>query len=253
MAVVVTEQRAISAARLADRIFPAASLVKLGVAMSWGARLRTNASAWSDSLTVPDSLRSEAGPEWFRVSRRYDPEKSLHDRIGGKATLHDLLDLMLAESSNFATAVLIDAMRLENIQRSLDAHGLDGMRLKHNFGDASVPAINTTTAAAAAGAMRELLQPGTGRDATADSMYAMLGRQRFRQGLPRVLPVGTANKTGTSGRTHHDVAAFRRRDGSLVVTAILTQGFRRESSAQQVMHRIGHQVNRACRTAETTR
>jgi len=250
---VVTDQRGTSTARLADRVFPAASLVKLGVAMSWAERLRTNAAAWGDSLMVPDSLRSEVGPNWFRISRLYDPEKSLHDRIGDTATLHDLLDLMLAQSSNLATAVLIDAMGREDIQRGLDSDGLDGMQLKHNFGDSSLPSSNTTTAGAAAGAMRKLLQPEVGRDATADSMYAILGRQRFRLGLPRVLPAGTANKTGTSGRTHHDVAAFRRRDGSLVVTAVLTQGFRRELSAQQVMHRVGRQVTRACITSETTR
>jgi beta-lactamase class A len=253
VAIVVADERATRAARLADRAFPAASLVKLGVAMSWAERLRTGAATWGDTLAVPDSLRAEAGIAWFRISRLHDPEKSLHDQRGGTATLHDLLDLMLAQSSNLATAVLIDAMGREEIQRRLDADGLDGMQLRHNFGDATLSGRNTTTAGAAAGAMMKLLQPGAGRDAVADSMYAMLGRQRFRGGLPRVLPMGTANKTGTSGRTNHDVAAFRRRDGTLVVTAVLTQGFRREASAQQAMHRIGRQVVRACRTTETTR
>lgn len=165
-------------------------------------------------------------------------------RVGGSGIIGDLADLreltvrdlvtaMIALSDNTATNVLIDAVGIPAVMDWCRAAGLRGTTLARHMLDFAARArgLDNRMSPSDAAALLAGLARGTlaGPDATAFALEA-LGRQRFNEMLPRLLPPGVrvAHKTGELPGVRHDVGLLYlpgRGPEAPIVVAAMTEGF----------------------------
>lgn len=132
----------------------------------------------------------------------------MHD--GVKATLLDLVTLMIIVSDNTATNLLIDRLGIENINRTLDAYSLSGIRLRRKLFDPKNAArgIQNTVTAASVLEFYELLYKGAlVSEKASKEMLSILLNQRLNGKMPFFLhpmDIDVAHKTGEDDGTTHD-------------------------------------------------
>jgi len=181
---------------------------------------------------------------------------------GLQPTLRDLATLMIIVSDNWATDVLADLVGLDNVNRTLRAHGLEEINVVLNCGQILARAGGITSVRPTAEEMelaRQRLESGgmapdnpalsEGQDnnvatprgfmrllsMVAEGRYVspwvseqaleIMKKQQLRQRIPLLLPasVKVANKTGTLGPVRNDIAViFGPR--AAVAMAVLTKG-----------------------------
>lgn len=166
---------------------------------------------WQGNLTLAD-----------KVVVRYE------DQVGGSGilqnlmpgtelSLYDVMLLMIIESDNTATNLVVDRVGKENIQRAMKEWGFEKSRFYNKLSviPAKIEAVNTVHA----GEMTEFLKKmANGKIVSwkaCAEMVKVMKQQKFQDGLPSLLPVNPddvigemplwecANKTGwVTGVTH---------------------------------------------------
>lgn len=200
----------------ADRRFPAASVIKLGVLLA--VLMRVDQGRLDPGSAVELDRTKDVGG--FGVLRELP---SVH-----RLDLRELLALMIAFSDNTATNACIDLVGLTEVSDLVSNLGLRetclGRRLM-DF-DADARGLRNETSARDAARLIELLvlDEVLSRPLRA---YAedLLRRQRIRDRLPSRLDAEllVGNKTGEVPGVRHDTAIIRGR--TTAVVAVLTNGF----------------------------
>ncbi len=218
----------------ADTSFHAASMMKVPVMV----RLFRMAEAGRIDLDRPIPVRNEfrsiEDGSLYSLSPEDDSDSTLYARVGGTATPRELIERMIARSSNLATNILVEIADPDSIAAMLDSLGAGGMKVLRGVED--IPAYragrnNTTTA-------RGLLELFTalaagraaGPDATGE-MLAILRSQEFNDAIPAGLPPGTpvAHKTGWIPAVDHDGGIVFPPDGAPWVLVVLSAGVEDET------------------------
>ena len=75
-------------------------------------------------------------------------------------------------------------------------------------------------------------------------MLAVLGRQRYNEGIPALLPPGTtvAHKTGSITALYHDAGVVRTTSGRRYVLVIRTRGLEKEEDAHRLVAELSRTV-----------
>ena len=134
----------------------------------------------------------------------------LHD--GLEVTLRDLATLMIILSDNTATNILIDRLGIENVNRTLNAYDLTGMRLRRKMFDSEAAARglqNTVTAEGVARFFRLLYEGRLVSKTASEDMLRTLLDQRLNGKMPFYLHsagIRVAHKTGEDDGVTNDVA-----------------------------------------------
>ena len=208
-----------------DDPFHAASTMKIPVMIELYRQVREGKLRLSDPLLIRNEFHSIVDSSVFQLSAADDSEATLYQSEGQARTLSQLCELMITESSNFATNLLIDKLGVENIRATVHALGADGMNVLRGVEDQKAfdqGRNNTTTAGALLQLLRAIAIPD-GKIVDADSsreMIAILERQKFNESIPAGLPPGikVAHKTGEITKIHHDAAiVFAKRPFILVI------------------------------------
>ncbi|HEX4573708.1 MAG TPA: serine hydrolase [Gemmatimonadales bacterium] len=222
--------------------FHAASTMKLPVMIQIFRDADAGRLALDDSLVVHVTFPSLVEGTPFAVDKADDSDSTLYQRVGGRAAIRDLLDLMITRSSNLATNLLIDrvsAARAQATARALGAWSIAVLRGVED-GKAYQAGLNNTTTARDLGVLlRAVAEHRAASAASCAAMVAILARQEFNEGIPVGLPPGTrvAHKTGWIGQVvYHDAALVSpsagRRDYVLVV---LTGGIQEDTVAHNLV------------------
>ncbi|WP_126426817.1 serine hydrolase [Brevibacillus marinus] len=190
-----------------DRPFYAASLIKVPIMVAVFADVEEKKYALADRLPVrQEDMVGGAG-----VLQHLTP--------GETYPIHDLVTLMIIQSDNTATNILIDHVGRERIRAIMKKAGMQNSRFYNKLMviPAELEGTNQVTAADMAELFRRL---AGGRIISYDSclrMIAILKRQQIRQSLPLYLPepdaelIGApplwelAHKTGSVRSIEHDV------------------------------------------------
>ncbi|WP_390408899.1 serine hydrolase [Lacticaseibacillus jixiensis] len=178
----------------ATTAWPAASLIKLGIAAYGHACWLKDSALLNQQLTLTDEERvGGAGVLRFMATNTY--------------TIGDLLQLMLMQSDNTATNALIDCFGLANINTWLQSH-YPGAVLGRRLMQAG--AQNTLTAQAGAQLLAACFKP--------DDYWAVVQSALRHQVVQHKLCLATAcgefpvlttyNKTGELAHYEHDAARF---------------------------------------------
>lgn len=132
----------------------------------------------------------------------------MHD--GLRPTIRDLVTLMIILSDNTATNLLIDLLTPEAVNRTMQAHGVEGITLRRKLFQPELArqGITNHICARGVGVLLEKLAKGELLGGEADrQMIEILCNQRLNGKIPFFLHgVKIAHKTGEDDDTTHDAA-----------------------------------------------
>lgn len=230
----------------ADASFHAASTMKVPVMMEVYRQARQGRLALDQKLTIKNEFRSIADGSPYSLSPDDDSEKTLYGRIGKQATVRELVHLMITESSNLATNILIERVTPARIMELVESLGAGGMRVLRGVEDSKAyrQGLNNTTTARALMSLLQAIAEGRAVDREAsEQMRQTLLAQKFNEGIPAGLPptVQVAHKTGSISGIYHDAGIIYVPNRRPYVLVVLTRGISDEKRA----HRLVADISRA--------
>jgi beta-lactamase class A len=238
-----------------DVQFHAASMMKVPVMLrlyqmsDWGQLdLDTRIEVKNEFTSIYDGSS-------YSLSADEDSDSTLYSLVGSEVTVRDLLDRMIARSSNLATNILIEIADPDSIAPMLAGLRADGMKVLRGVED--IPAyengLNNTTSARGLLELFSALargQTATPR-ATSEMMQALL-RQEFNDAIPAGLPEGTpvAHKTGWITAVDHDGGIVMPAGRTSYVLVILTSGVEDETVTRAAAADVSRMIWEARLAAE---
>jgi beta-lactamase class A len=221
--------------------FHAASTMKVPVMIQIFRDADAGLLGLDDSLVVHATFPSLVDGSPFDVRKDDDSDSTLYRRVGAKASVRELLELMITRSSNLATNILIEGVGASRAQASARALGAWSIQVLRGVEDGKAyrAGLNNTTTARDLGVLLAgIAGHQTASPASCDTMLAILGRQEFNEGIPAGVPPGTrvAHKTGWIGEVvYHDAAVVYPPSGGSYVLVVLTGAIKEDSVAHNLV------------------
>jgi beta-lactamase class A len=223
----------------ADRIFHAASTMKVPVMIELYRQVKAGTLSLGDPLPVTNRFHSIVDGSPYALSEGDDSDREVYAAAGRTLTLGQLCEAMITVSSNLATNLLIEKLGVENIRRTVTRLGADaggGMQVLRGVedGKAFEKGLNNTTTARGLLTLLLKLAHGQAVDRPSDAaMIEILERQRFNDGIPAGLPAGlaVAHKTGDITRINHDAGIVYASRPYVLVVLVRGIADKKESSA----------------------
>ena len=219
-----------------DRVFHAASLVKVGVLLGLLDAVAGGRFTLDDRLHVRNRFVSAADGRPFRVEAARDANDVVPGRLGRTMPLRALAEHMIQTSSNLATNLLLDLVGVDAVGAALSARGIEGVEVRRGVEDErafEAGIINTGTARGFVALFRAFEEDGKLPDVLRETALAILLGQQFQSGIPAGLPEAVrgearvAHKTGSISTVQHDAGlVYLPADGGLrrpYALAILTE------------------------------
>jgi beta-lactamase class A len=229
----------------------AASTMKLPVMIQIFRDADAGLLGLDDSLAVRATFPSLVDGSPFDVRKDDDSDSTLYLRVGRRASIRELLDLMITRSSNLATNILIErvgASRAQGSARALGAWSIQVLRGVED-GKAYRAGLNNTTTARDLGVLlAAIAEHRAASPASCDAMLRILEAQEFNEGIPVGVPPGTrvAHKTGWIGEVvYHDAGVVYPPDGGTYVLVVLTGGIKQDSVAHNLVADLSRMVHGA--------
>ncbi|AJY75100.1 serine hydrolase [Paenibacillus beijingensis] len=180
-----------------------------------------------------------------------------HLTPGVALTVNDLITLMIIQSDNTATNMLIDALGTNRIQATVAELGMTNTRFYHKVGlmMAQPEGRNTITADDAAIMLTRLGEGSFISRHACQQMIDIMKNQQYRNGLPQQLPAAgagpvgilpeweLANKTGWVDGIQHDAGILYAKGRAVAVT-VLSRNGGTPSEALACIAAIGREVYR---------
>ena len=213
----------------ADRVFHAASTMKVPVMIEVFRQAEAGRFGLDDSVTVTNQFRSIVDGSPYILQAEDDTDDAVYEEIGSEAPIRRLVDRMIAVSSNLAANILIDLVGADSVQSTIERLGTSTMRVYRGVEDlkAFERGMNNTATAGDLAVLLHAMAEGRAVSKAADAeMIDVLLRQEFTDMIPAGLPDGAraAHKTGSITKIHHDAAIVYPPGRSPYVLVVLTEG-----------------------------
>jgi beta-lactamase class A len=227
-----------------DRWFHSASTIKVAVLLALFGAIDAGRFTLDSRLHVRNRFLSLVDGTPFRVASGRDGDKDVHAAIGKTMRIGDLARHMIVTSSNLATNLLVDLIKVDQAQEMLMRHGIRGVELARGVEDDKAFDANFNNRVTANGLValfRVIFERRGVLPESAREMLEILFDQQFRSGIPAGLPSDVrseariANKTGEISMAAHDAGLVFLADRKPYVLAVLTQT---EPNADRRMERI---------------
>jgi len=228
--------------------FHAASTMKVPVMMEVYRQAREGRLKLDEPVPVKNEFKSIADGSVFSVSPTDDSEQTLYKKIGGTETVRELLRLMITESSNLATNIIIERVTAARVMDLMHSSGARDMKVLRGVEDGKAferGLNNTTTARDLLILLRAIAEGSAVSRKASREMTDVLLAQKFNEGIPAGVPAGTrvAHKTGSITKINHDAGIVflpgRRKPYVLVV---LVRGLAEEERAHKLIADISRLV-----------
>jgi beta-lactamase class A len=226
--------------------FNAASTMKVPVMLEVYRQADAGRLSLDSRLPIKNEFKSIADGSTFSVLPEDDSEQTLYRKVGGEETVRELVRLMVTESSNLATNILIEhvtAARVMNLCRRLGARDMRVLRGVED-GKAFERGMNNTTTARDLLVLLRAVAEGRAVSRRASLEVAdVLAAQKFNEGLPAGLPKGlrVAHKTGSITAIEHDAGIVYPPGRRPYVLVVLVRGIKEPARA----HRLIADISRA--------
>ena len=234
----------------ADRVFHAASTMKVAVLVELYRRAEDADLSLDDRLVVRNEFRSIVDGSPYVLDPDDDSERTLYSREGEAVTVCDLVFLAITESSNLATNLLVDLLDPARIDATMDELGCPTLVVRRGVEDDAAWRAglnNTVTAEGLAELLGAIARGELASPETCDEMLGVLRAQAFNEGIPAGLPDGTpvAHKTGSINGVYHDAAVVQPPGGHEYVLVVLTEGLDEATDAPNLVASIAGAVHDA--------
>jgi beta-lactamase class A len=215
-----------------DRWFHSASTIKVAVLLALFGAIDAGRFTLDSRLHVRNRFLSLVDRTPFRVSPGRDADKDVHAAIGKTMRIGDLARHMIVTSSNLATNLLVDLIKVDQAQQMLARHGIGGIELARGVEDDKAFDANFNNRVTANGLValfRAIHERSGVLQESASEMLDILFAQEFRSGIPAGIPSDVraaariANKTGEISTAAHDAGIVFLPDRQPYVLAVLTE------------------------------
>ena len=238
------------------RRFHAASTMKLPVMIQLFRDRDAGRLSLDDSIIVTNTFRSIVDSSPYQLDRSDDSDSTLYKRIGQRASIRELIELMETVSSNLATNLLIARVDAQRANATAHALGADSILVLRGVEDGKAyrAGLNNTTTARDLGVLLAAVANGTAASqGSCREMLAILSRQQFNEGIPAGLPAGTRvyHKTGWIDQVvYHDAALVEPANRDRYVLVVLTASIPKSDDAYALVRDLSRLVfeSRARRT-----
>ena len=239
--------------------FHAASTMKVPVMIQLFRDRDAGLLSLDDSMTITNTFRSIVDSSPYQLDVTDDSDSSLYKRLGQRASIRELIELMETVSSNLATNLLIAKVDAKRANATAHALGADSILVLRGVEDGKAyrAGLNNTTTARDLGVLLGAIATGKAASpASCREMLAILGRQHFNEGIPAGLPAGTRvyHKTGWVGEVvYHDAALVEPATGGRYVLVVTTGGIQKEEDAHAVARDVSRLIfeSRSGKTGRT--
>ena len=226
--------------------FHAASTMKVPVMLEVYRQAREGKLSLEERLPVKNEFKSIADGSTFSVSPDDDSEQTLYKKVGGTETVRALVRLMIKESSNLATDIIIERVspaRVMDLMRRMGARDIKVLRGVEDGKAFERGLNNTTTARDLLVLLRAIAEGRAVSRAASREMTDILLEQKFNEGIPAGLPAGVrvAHKTGSITKIEHDAGVVFLPGRKPYVLVVLVRGIADEKRA----HRLIADISRA--------
>lgn len=233
----------------ADRRMHAASMMKVPVMIQLFRDADQGRLSLDNGIPIVNRFTSIADSSAYALDPADDSEKDLYGRAGGTATVRELIDLMITQSSNLATNILIelaDPQRVTRTMRELGADSIEVLRGVEDIAAYERGLSNTTTARDLGAIFASVATHRAASPGACEEMLSILTRQEFNDGIPARLPedVSVAHKTGFITAINHDGGVVTLPDGTRYVLVVLTRGIEEEARADSLIADLSRMVYR---------
>jgi beta-lactamase class A len=228
--------------------FHAASTMKVPVMIQLYRDRDAGRLSLDDSIPVTNVFRSIMDSSTYEMDKADDSDSSLYLRVGGKASIRELVELMETVSSNLATNLLIARVGAPRANATAHDLGADSILVLRGVEDGKAYRAgrnNTTTARDLGVLLAAIAQDRAASPASCREMLAVLGRQHFKEGIPAGLPPGTRvyHKTGwVQTVVYHDAAIVERAGGRRYVLVVATGGIQKDEDAYRLVSDLSRMV-----------
>jgi len=228
--------------------FHAASTMKIPVMIQLFRDRDAGLLSLDDSITISNTFRSIVDSSPYQLDVTDDSDSSLYKRLGQRASLRELIELMETVSSNLATNLLIATVDAKRANATAHALGADSILVLRGVEDGKAyrAGLSNTTTARDLGMLLAAISNGTAASAAScREMLAILGRQQFNEGIPAGLPPGTRiyHKTGWIGQVvYHDAALVEAAGHRRYVLVVLTGGIQKDEDSYALVRDISRLV-----------
>jgi beta-lactamase class A len=230
--------------RRGDRWFHSASTIKVAVLLALFGAVDAGRFTLDSRLHVRNRFLSLVDRTPFRVAAGRDADKEVHAAVGKTMRIGDLARHMIVTSSNLATNLLVDLVKVDQAQQMLARHGIRGVDLARGVEDDKAFDANFNNRVTANGlvALFRVIHERSGvLHESAREMLDILFQQEFRSGIPAGIPADVrsasriANKTGEISAAAHDAGIVFLPGREPYVLAVLTEP---EPNSDRRMERI---------------
>jgi beta-lactamase class A len=235
----------------ADDTFHAASTMKVPVLMELYREAEAKTISLDDRIAVKTEFASIVDGPPFALKVEDDSETTLYRRLGERMTIRELARLMITESSNVATNLLIERVTAARTSELMERLGAKEVRVLRGVEDSRAYARglnNTTTARGLMTILIRLARREVVSRRASEEMLAILRAQKFAEGIPAGLPAGAgvkvAHKTGSFSGVYHDAAIVEPPRGAPFVLVVLTRGIKDERRAHKLVAEVSRAVYR---------
>jgi beta-lactamase class A len=227
-----------------DRWFHSASTIKVAVLLALFGAIDAGRFTLDSRLHVRNRFLSLVDRTPFRVAAGRDADKAVHACVGKTMRIGDLARHMIVTSSNLATNLLVDLIKVDQAQQMLARHGIRGVDLARGVEDDKAFDANFNNRVTANGlvALFRVIHERSGvLHESAREMLDILFQQEFRSGIPAGIPSDVrssariANKTGEISVAAHDAGIVFLPGRQPYVLAVLTE---LEPNSDRRMERI---------------
>jgi beta-lactamase class A len=228
--------------------FHAASTMKVPVMIQLFRDKDAGLLSLDDSIAVTNTFKSIVDSSSYQLDKADDSDSSLYGRVGGKASIRELVELMETVSSNLATNLLIMRVGAPRANATAHALGADSILVLRGVEDGKAYRAgrnNTTTARDLGVLMAAIAQDRAASRAACREMLAILGRQHFKEGIPAGLPAAARvyHKTGWIGKVvYHDAAIVELPGGRRYILVVLTGGVQKDEDAYALVSDISQMI-----------
>ncbi len=230
-----------------DVNFHPASTIKVPIMMEVFRQADEKTLALDDRIAVKNDFVSIVDGSHFSLQPADDSETGMYRRIGERLTIRDLVRLMITESSNVATNILIERVTAARATEFMVQLGTRDVHVVRGVEDNKAYARGLNSKATARGLMKILVRLAERKVVSpraSEEMLAILRGQKFNEGIPAGLPAGTpvAHKTGSFARVYHDAAIVEPPERKPYVLVVLTRGIEKEPRANRLVADISRAV-----------
>ncbi len=210
-----------------DRLFHAASTIKVAILLAVVKAVDEGRAGWSDPLHVRNRFLSIADAGAFSIDSTSDGYPALYRSVGRTAKISELADSMITSSSNLATNLLLDFVGTEYARGVMDDAGVSGVRLRRGVEDEKAHEQGLDNETTANGLV-ELLAFFRGeflsKEGRNRALHILLD-QKFKSMIPAGLPshATVAHKTGEISTVCHDAGIVYLPEREPYILALLTK------------------------------